>query len=67
MAASDTASHAIGYLFALSAGAINGVLIAYVEIPPCSPRWGWPLVYGFARYALVASTWSTMPASAGHF
>ena len=44
----------LGYLFALSAGVINGVLIAYVEIPALFATLGMAsLVYGFARFALV--------------
>jgi len=55
----------IGYLFALSAGVINGVLIAYVEIPALFATLGMAsLVYGFARYALVPLYVVYMPASA---
>ena len=55
----------IGYLFALSAGIINGVLIAYVEIPALFATLGMAsLVYGFARYVLVPLYVVYMPASA---
>ena len=55
----------VGYLFALSAGVINGVLIAYVEIPALFATLGMAsLVYGFARYALVPLYVVYMPASA---
>ena len=55
----------LGYLFALSAGVINGVLIAYVEIPALFATLGMAsLVYGFARYALVPLYVVYMPASA---
>ena len=44
----------LGYLFALSAGVLNGVLIAYFEIPALFATLGMAsLVYGFARFALV--------------
>jgi ribose transport system permease protein len=44
----------LGYLLALGAGVLNGVLIAYVEIPALFATLGMAsLVYGFARYALV--------------
>jgi ribose transport system permease protein len=55
----------LGYLFALAAGVINGVLIAYVEIPALFATLGMAsLVYGFARYALVPLYVVYMPASA---
>lgn len=55
----------IGYLFALSAGILNGVLIAYVEIPALFATLGMAsFVYGFARYALVPLYVVYMPASA---
>ena len=55
----------IGYLFALSAGVISGVLIAYVEIPALFATLGMAsLVCGFARYALVPLYVVYMPASA---
>jgi ribose transport system permease protein len=55
----------LGYLFALSAGVINGALIAYVEIPALFATLGMAsLVYGFARYALVPLYVVYMPASA---
>jgi ribose transport system permease protein len=54
----------LGYLFALAAGAINGVLIAYVEIPPLFATLGMAsVVYGFARYALVPLYVVYMPTS----
>jgi ribose transport system permease protein len=55
----------LGYLFALSAGILNGVLIAYVEIPALFATLGMAsFVYGFARYALVPLYVVYMPASA---
>jgi ribose transport system permease protein len=55
----------LGYLFALSAGVINGFLIAYVEIPALFATLGMAsLVYGFARYALVPLYVVYMPPSA---
>ena len=55
----------LGYLFALAAGVINGVLIAYVEIPALFATLGMAsFVYGFARYALVPLYVVYMPASA---
>jgi ribose transport system permease protein len=55
----------LGYLFALAAGVINGVLIAYVEIPAFFATLGMAsLVYGFARYALVPLYVVYMPESA---
>jgi ribose transport system permease protein len=58
-------SMALGYLFALSAGVINGVLIAYVEIPALFATLGMAsFVYGFARWALVPLYVVYMPASA---
>jgi ribose transport system permease protein len=55
----------LGYLFALAAGVINGVLIAYVEIPAFFATLGMAsLVYGFARYALVPLYVVYMPPSA---
>ena len=56
---------ALGYLLALSAGVINGVLIAYVEIPALFATLGMAsFVYGFARWALVPLYVVYMPASA---
>lgn len=44
----------LGFLLALTIGVLNGVLIAYVEIPPMFATLGMAsLVYGFVRYALV--------------
>jgi ribose transport system permease protein len=55
----------LGYLFALSAGVLNGVLIAYFEIPALFATLGMAsLVYGFARFALVPLYVVYMPASA---
>lgn len=55
----------LGYLLALAAGVINGLLIAYVEIPALFATLGMAsLVYGFARYALVPLYVVYMPASA---
>ena len=55
----------LGYLFALSAGILNGVLIAYFEIPALFATLGMAsLVYGFARFALVPLSVVYMPASA---
>src|SRR6202521_734634 len=55
----------LGYLFALSAGVLNGVLIAYFEIPALFATLGMAsLVYGFARFALVPLYVVCMPASA---
>jgi ribose transport system permease protein len=55
----------LGYLLALAAGVINGVLIAYVEVPALFATLGMAsLVYGFARYALVPLFVVYMPASA---
>jgi ribose transport system permease protein len=54
-----------GYAFALTAGVISGVLIAYVEIPALFATLGMAsLVYGFGRYALVPQYVVYMPASA---
>jgi ribose transport system permease protein len=55
----------LGYLFALSAGVLSGVLIAYLEIPALFATLGMAsLVYGFARYALVPLYVVYMPPSA---
>ena len=55
----------VGYLFALTAGAINGVLIAYVQIPALFATLGMAsFVYGFARYVLVPLYVVYMPPSA---
>jgi ribose transport system permease protein len=55
----------VGYLFALSAGVLNGVLIAYVEVPALFATLGMAsFVYGFARFALVPLYVVYMPASA---
>lgn len=59
------ASMLLGFLLALTVGAINGVLIAYVEIPALFATLGMaPLVYGFVRYALVPLYVVYMPPSA---
>jgi len=55
----------LGYLFALAVGVINGVLIAYLEIPALFATLGMAaFAYGFARYALVPLYVVYMPASA---
>jgi len=56
----------MAYLFALSAGVLSGVLIAYVEnAGRCSRLWAWAsFIYGFARWALVPLFVVYMPASA---
>ena len=55
----------LGYLFALAAGVLNGVLIAYVEIPALFATLGMAsFVYGFARFALVPLFVVYMPPSA---
>lgn len=55
----------MGFLLALTVGAINGVLIAYVEIPALFATLGMaPLVYGFVRYALVSLYVVYMPPGA---
>lgn len=54
-----------GYLFALAAGILNGVLIAYIEIPALFATLGMAsVVYGFARYALVPLYVVYLPPSA---
>src|ERR1700690_1331687 len=56
---------ALGYLFALAVGVINGVLIAYLEIPALFATLGMAaFAYGLARYALVPLYVVYMPASA---
>jgi ribose transport system permease protein len=55
----------LGFLLALAIGVINGVLIAYVEIPALFCTLGMAsLVYGFVRYFLVPLYVVYMPASA---
>ncbi len=55
----------LGFLFALSAGVLNGVLIAYVEVPALFATLGMAsFVYGFARFALVPFYAVYMPESA---
>ena len=55
----------LGLLLALSIGVINGVLIAYVEIPALFATLGMAsLVYGFVRYALVPLYVVYMPPAA---
>ena len=57
---------ALGYLFALAVGVMNGVLIAYLEIPALFATLGVAaFAYGFARYFLVPLYVVYMPASAG--
>ena len=54
----------LGFLLALTAGVINGVLIAYLEIPALFCTLGMAsLVYGFVHYALVPLQVVYMPAS----
>jgi len=56
---------ALGYLFALAVGVMNGVLIAYFEIPALFATLGVAaFAYGFARYFLVPLYVVYMPASA---
>jgi len=63
--ASVPAALLLGFLFALSVGLINGVLIAYFELPALFATLGMAsFVYGFARYALVPLVVVYMPASA---
>jgi ribose transport system permease protein len=58
------ASLLLGFLLALAIGLINGVLIAYAEIPALFATLGMAsLVYGFVRYALVPLYVVYMPAS----
>ena len=54
----------LGFLLALTAGVINGVLIAYVEIPALFATLGMAsLLFGFVRWALVPLQVVYMPAS----
>jgi ribose transport system permease protein len=56
---------ALGYLFALAVGVINGVLIAYLEIPALFATLGMAaFAYGFARFFLVPLYVVYMPPSA---
>jgi ribose transport system permease protein len=62
---SITVAMLLGFLLALTVGVINGVLIAYVEIPALFATLGMAsLVYGFVRFALVPLYVVYMPASA---
>ena len=55
----------LGYLFALACGVVNGVLIAYVEIPALFATLGMAsFVYGFTRFVLVPLLVVYMPPSA---
>jgi ribose transport system permease protein len=55
----------MGFLLAFAVGVINGVLIAYVEIPALFCTLGMAsFVYGFVRYVLVPLYVVYMPASA---
>jgi ribose transport system permease protein len=55
----------LGFLLALAVGIINGVLIAYVEIPALFVTLGMAaLVFGFVRWALVPLYVVYMPPSA---
>jgi ribose transport system permease protein len=63
---SISAAMLLGLLLALAVGAINGVLIAYVEVPALFATLGMAsLVFGFVRYFLVPIQVVYMPASAG--
>ncbi len=54
----------LGYLLALTAGVLSGVLVAYVEIPALFATLGMAaFVFGFVRYALVPLYVVYMPAS----
>ena len=56
---------ALGYLFALAVGVINGVLIAYLEIPALFATLGMAaFAYGFARFFLVPLYVVYLPPSA---
>ncbi len=60
-----TPALALGFLLALIVGVINGVLIAYVEIPALFATLGMAaLVYGFVRWALVPLYVVYLPPSA---
>ncbi len=55
----------LGFLLALTVGVINGVLIAYVEIPALFATLGMAaVVYGFVRWALVPLYVVYLPPSA---
>jgi ribose transport system permease protein len=55
----------LGFLLALTIGVINGVLIAYIEIPALFATLGMAaVVYGFVRWALVPLYVVYMPPSA---
>jgi ribose transport system permease protein len=55
----------LGFLLALTVGVINGVLIAYAEIPALFATLGMAaVVYGFVRWALVPLYVVYMPPSA---
>jgi ribose transport system permease protein len=55
----------LGFLMALAVGVINGVLIAYVEIPALFATLGMAaFVYGFVRWALVPLYVVYLPPSA---
>ncbi|MBV9906193.1 MAG: ABC transporter permease [Hyphomicrobiales bacterium] len=55
----------LGFLLAVAVGVINGVLIAYVEIPALFATLGMAaLVYGFVRWALVPLYVVYLPPSA---
>src|SRR5271166_1723737 len=65
LGASIPAAMLLGLLLALTVGVINGVLIAYVEIPALFATLGMAsFVYGFVRWALVPLYVVYMPASA---
>jgi ribose transport system permease protein len=55
----------LGFLLALTVGVVNGVLIAYIEIPALFATLGMAaMVYGFVRWALVPLYVVYMPPSA---
>ncbi len=55
----------LGFLLALAVGVINGVLIAYAEIPAMFATLGMAaFVYGFVRFALIPLVVIYLPASA---
>lgn len=59
---------ALGFAFAVLVGIIQGILIAYVEIPAIFATLAMSLViYGFGRMALVAQDVEYVPEGAGRF
>lgn len=66
MNAGASFAHAFGYalIFSIAVGLINGVLIAYVEIPPIFATLAMgTAVYGFGRVFLLASDVNYLPDS----